>query len=206
LLIGDLLSMAETVLDLIRHGQPEGGSRFRGNGCDDPLSELGWSQMWRSVSEPCPWQRVVSSPMRRCRAFAEALADRYDLAVTLEERFKEVGFGSWEGQTRQQLLARNAEAYHAFYRDPVHSRPPGAEPLGDFHARVSAALEETARSAAGTHCLIVAHAGVIRAAVGHVLEAPAARWYRLRVDHAGITRLRFGRYGATLDFHNARGL
>jgi hypothetical protein len=32
--------MAATTLDYLRHGQPVGGTRFRGNGVDDPLSDL----------------------------------------------------------------------------------------------------------------------------------------------------------------------
>ena len=36
----------ETIIDLIRHGEPEGGRAFRGHSIDDPLSEKGWQQMW----------------------------------------------------------------------------------------------------------------------------------------------------------------
>ena len=37
--------MSDTVIDLIRHGEPVGGRRYRGH-IDDPLSERGWQQMW----------------------------------------------------------------------------------------------------------------------------------------------------------------
>jgi hypothetical protein len=40
--------MPDTLIDLIRHGQPEGGRRIRGNGCDDPLSPLGWDR-WQII-------------------------------------------------------------------------------------------------------------------------------------------------------------
>ena len=32
----------ETLVDFIRHGEPEGGRRYRGNAVDDVLSEKGW--------------------------------------------------------------------------------------------------------------------------------------------------------------------
>ena len=39
----------ETIIDLLRHGEPLGGSRYRGNRIDDPLTEKGWRQMWRGI-------------------------------------------------------------------------------------------------------------------------------------------------------------
>ena len=35
-----------TTIDLIRHGEPVGGSKYRGQ-TDDPLSEKGWAQIAR---------------------------------------------------------------------------------------------------------------------------------------------------------------
>ena len=64
--------MKETLIDFIRHGEPEGGRRYRGNAVDDALSEKGWQQMWGAVGDRPPWQQIISSPMRRCSAFAEA--------------------------------------------------------------------------------------------------------------------------------------
>jgi hypothetical protein len=37
-------------LDLLRHGEPEGGRLYRGNLLDNPLSEKGWQQMQASVN------------------------------------------------------------------------------------------------------------------------------------------------------------
>ncbi|MEW6253578.1 MAG: histidine phosphatase family protein, partial [Planctomycetota bacterium] len=62
-----------TLIDLMRHGEPVGGRRYRGQ-VDDPLSEKGWAQMRAAVGEAAPWHHVVSSPLLRCREFAETLA------------------------------------------------------------------------------------------------------------------------------------
>ncbi|MHB1590203.1 MAG: histidine phosphatase family protein [Sulfuricella sp.] len=42
--------MKSTTIDLIRHGEPVGGRRYRGR-TDDPLSEKGWNQMWTAVGD-----------------------------------------------------------------------------------------------------------------------------------------------------------
>jgi probable phosphoglycerate mutase len=194
----------ETIIDLLRHGEPEGGSRYRGHGVDDPLSERGWSQMWEAVGDHCPWQVIVSSPLRRCRAFAEALAERHGLPVRVDDRFREIGFGSWEGCGREQLQHERPEEYAAFYRDPVHARPPGAEDLDAFIRRVVAGYEELVQANEGRHCLLVSHAGVMRAILAHVVQAKPAGLYRMNIANAGISRIRHRRFGPELEFMNAR--
>ena len=194
--------MSETVLDLIRHGQPVGGRRYRGHGVDDPLSEKGWAQMWAAVGEHAPWDRIVTSPLVRCSAFAAALAERHNMPLHSEPRFREVGFGAWEGRAREDVEQNSAAEYAAFYRDPVNNRPPGAESLGDFVRRVVDAGNDVIRSYGGEHVLLVAHAGVIRALVAHTLQSDLASLYKIKVDNAGISRIRYTAAGVCLDFHN----
>jgi iron complex transport system substrate-binding protein len=57
-----------TTLDLMRHGEPVGGRKYRGQ-LDDPLSKKGWAQMRRAVGEHCPWQAGVPSNKHRTGLF-----------------------------------------------------------------------------------------------------------------------------------------
>ena len=198
--------MADTLVDFIRHGEPVGGRRFRGDGADDPLSEKGWQQMWSAVGEHRPWQGIITSPMRRCQEFAAALSEQSGIPVSVDTRFREVGQGSWEGLSPAEVIAANEAEYRAFYADPQHNRPAGSEPLEAFGERVAAALTEALQQHAGQHVLVVAHAGVIRAAVGFVLQAAPAAWYRTRIDNAAFTRFLSGPYGLRLEFHNRTAL
>ena len=178
-----------TIIDLLRHGEPVGGRMYRG-GIDHPLTEPGWQQMRDATAEPAAWQHIVSSPLARCQAFAEELAQRLDLPLEIDPRLHEVGFGSWEGKTGDQLRANDPTVIQRFYHDPISERPEGAEELADFQARVSASLEHHLQAQAGRHILLVAHAGVIRATVAHTLNAPLPALYRMNVDNASFTRLR----------------
>jgi broad specificity phosphatase PhoE len=194
-----------TLLDFIRHGEPEGGSRYRGSTVDDPLSSRGWRQMRQAIGSTCRWDLVISSPLQRCLAFARELAACHDLPVEVERDFREVGFGCWEGLNRRQVREMDEEGFLAFYRDPVHCRPEGAEDLLQFGLRVATAFERATTRHAGRHILVVAHAGVIRAVLGHVLQAPAEAWYRVQVDNAGISRFAREAGDNRLLFHNRRG-
>lgn len=194
--------MSETIIDLIRHGQPQGGSIYRGHGIDDPLSEQGWQEMWNAVEHSTSWTQIISSPMQRCQAFAGQLANKLHIPVHIDDRFKEVGFGSWEGRSRSEIKQHNQKEYDDFYSDPINCRPAGAEPIDHFISRVSSAYNNVLQDYQGERCLIVAHAGVIRAIVAYVLHAEPIGLYRIRVDNASISRIVHGRYGSILEFLN----
>jgi alpha-ribazole phosphatase len=185
-------------LDLLRHGEPVGGRRYRGDGVDDPLSEAGWQQMWSAVEGCRPWRRVLSSPLRRAREFAEALAVQCGISCEVDRRWREIGMGAWEGLTREQAQEADARAYAAYYLDPVAGRPVGAESLDDLRRRVAEALD-------GLHgegpLLLVAHAVVIRAAIAHAVQGSAAAMMRIPVPYAGLTRLRRDERGWALVRH-----
>ncbi len=178
-----------TVIDLIRHGEPVGGKMYRGQR-DDPLSEKGWGQMRGAVGDQRPWDQIVSSTLLRCSEFAQELAQRHDLPLEFDARFKEIGFGAWEGRTAAQLQAENAEAFARFYADPVLHRPPGAEPLAEFRARIAQAWESVLARHRGKHVLIVGHAGVMRMVLCHTLEIPLHSMFRIHVPNACLTRIR----------------
>ncbi len=192
-----------TTIDFIRHGEPVGGSRYRGHGIDDPLSEKGWQQMWQALENLAPWNRIATSPMLRCSEFAQALGQQLNLPVTVITNLREVGFGSWEGKSRDEIIQHNRQEYENFYADPVHNRPPGAEDLQHFGERVARAYRQLCADYPDEHLLVVAHAGVIRAVLGHVMQTSASAWYRAKVNNAHISRFEHTQGKDLLVFHNA---
>ena len=196
--------MTETVIDLIRHGGPIGGHRYRGHNIDDPLTEKEWSQMWNAVGEYNAWHHIITSSLQRCRAFAHALRERHGIDVTVEPRFKEVGFGAWEGLSHDEVKIGRAAEYQAFLKDPVNRRPNGAELLDDFIQRIGSAYEETIERYQGSHFLIVAHAGVMRAIIAKTVYASPAGLYRIKISNGGITRIRHTETGGVLELLNGK--
>lgn len=195
--------MSETVIDLIRHGEPRGGRLFRGDGVDDPLSETGWQQLRAALGTACRWEQVVSSPLARCRVFALELAARHALPFAVEPDLREIGMGDWEGLTPADVAARDPAALAAMYQDPAGCRPPGGEPLAAFTARVVPAFERLVAAHTGRRLLLLSHAVVMRAIVGHLLRADTGCWYRLRIDYAGVVRVRCGSNAFSVECVNA---
>ena len=191
----------------MRHGEPVGGSRYRGDGIDDPLSDKGWMQMWAAVEGVTDWSRVITSPLQRCYSFAEALARRQGLPLIVDKRIREVGFGCWEGRMRQALMVEDSENYKRFYANPVRARPTGAEPLQAFYKRVTEAIYSIISTYPDEHLLMVAHAGVVRSAVSMVLKGALMELYSIRVEHANITRIAHSNeFGFQLVFHGRESL
>jgi alpha-ribazole phosphatase/probable phosphoglycerate mutase len=179
----------EQTIDLIRHGEPEGGRKYRGQS-DDPLNERGWQQMWAAVGRDRPWGRIVTSPLSRCRDFAAALAAEMGTPWQEDKRLMEIGFGVWEGHTAAEVQSFDEATLFAFWRDPQNNRPQGAEPLAAFAERVAAAFHEHSADGPGPPLLMVAHAGVIRRIIAEVLGMELSYMYRLQIPYAGRVRLR----------------
>jgi len=182
-------SSAPTIVDLLRHGEPVGGRRYRGQ-TDDPLSDKGWRQMRAAVTAADHWDVLYSSPLQRCAAFAEELAGQRGIPVQLDERLKEIGFGAWEGRTPDELRTQDPGRLEHFWRDPVGNRPEGAEPLDRFAARVADAWRDILIANPGRRILIVGHAGITRMVLTLVLGNPIENLFRIQVDNAGLTRIR----------------
>jgi len=201
---GETLSNAVTLIDMMRHGEPVGGSRYRGQ-MDCLLSEKGWAQMEAAVPDPVPWQVIVSSPLKRCSEFAQRLAQNCGIFVEEDDRFKEIGFGSWEGCTRDEIKEKDPQALNNFFKDPVKYRPDGAERLEVFSARTMVGWKSLVKKYQGQHILLVAHAGVIRMLTAHVLGMPLENVFRLQVSNAAINRIKIETGKApTLHLHNGR--
>lgn len=177
-----------TRIDLLRHGKCQGGEIYRGR-TDVALHKEGWAQMHAAVTVPRRWQRVVSSPLKRCREFAAQCADKLQLPLQVEPGFKEMDFGEWEGQLLQDVWRADPDFVSSYYSDPGAVTPPGGEPAVAAQARAVQCWGRLVDEFAGEHILVVSHGGIIRLLVSHLLNLPLSSIARLHVPYASLTQV-----------------
>jgi alpha-ribazole phosphatase len=175
------------LVHLLRHGETEGGARYCG-GIDVALSWKGWRQMRAAVAGES-WDLIVSSPLRRCAAFAEALARKLGACCRVDADWREMSFGEWEGRSAGELLATDGERLRRFWKDPAELSPPGGEPITQLHSRVMAAWRRIVKDPDSGRVLIVTHGGPIR--VLRAMQSGLALSALLSIDvpHAALVSI-----------------
>jgi len=188
-----------TIIDILRHGEPEGGSMYRGGGTDHHLSETGWQQMHKSIEHnDSDWSSIITSPMFRCSDFAHHLSNSKKLPIEVVENFREAGYGKWEGRTATQIIQDSEEEYWSFFEDPVNQRPENAELLEFFTPRVNDAFGKLLSDYQGQHVLLITHLGVTRAILGIILGMPLESQQLIDMPFAGMVRIINDRKGLRL--------
>lgn len=178
-----------TTIDLLRHGACQGGEIFRGR-TDVQLSTAGWQQMDQAVSAALGWQRIITSPLLRCREFAEHCAGRFNLPLQVDVALQEMDFGDWEGRLVDEVWQESPDLLGRFYDDPSAVTPPGGESTAAAQSRVVAAWHELLQQCGGDRLLVVCHGGVIRLLLAHVLAMPLAAVMRLYIPYASMAQVR----------------
>lgn len=159
-------------IDLLRHGQSTLSHTLRGS-TDDDLTELGWSQMQHSIdqslhaqdNEAVPWDVIFSSPLKRCRLFADRIAQQIEKPVFYHANLQEMHFGDWEALTTQYIYENEPELLANFWQQPTLFSPPNAETMQNFHLRVINGLTDIQQQMQANHwqhALLVTHGGVIK--------------------------------------------
>jgi alpha-ribazole phosphatase len=115
------------------------------------------------------FDRIVSSPLQRCRLLAEHIAGHTGKLLSLESGLTEMDFGAWQGRPWDDIPIEEIDEWAA---DFEHGRPHGGESVAQLRQRLSALALQLQASAerADETVLAVTHAGVIRALVAMTLR------------------------------------
>ena len=171
-------------VSLLRHGETTAGDRYCGHS-DVRLSPRGWLQLCEAV-EGRRWERIISSPLRRCAEFARLLAQDLDVPCEVDERLRELHFGEWEGRSAAELQQQCPEALGRYWQDPATHTPPGAETLAQLRARVLGFWGELAPVAGDERVLVIAHGGPIRILIAEFAGLPGGNPLQIEVPHAQL--------------------
>ncbi|MFD3607664.1 bifunctional RNase H/acid phosphatase [Streptomyces atroolivaceus] len=182
---------------LLRHGEtaltPE--KRFSGSGGSDPeLSETGRHQAAcaaEAFAARGTVQEIVSSPLRRCRETASAVAGRLGLEVRIDEGLRETDFGAWEGLTFAEVRERHGSDLTTWLASPDAAPTGGGESFAEVAERVSATRDRLIARHAGRTVLLVTHVTPIKTLVRLALGAPPESLFRMELSPASVSTVAY---------------
>ncbi|EFH31713.1 bifunctional RNase H/acid phosphatase [Streptomyces pristinaespiralis ATCC 25486] len=182
---------------LLRHGEtvltPE--KRFSGSGGSDPaLSAVGRRQadaVAAALAERGTIQAIVSSPLRRCRETADAVASRLGLPVSVEEGLRETDFAAWEGLTYAEVRERYPDDLEAWLASPKAAPTGGGESFATVARRVAATRDKLLALHQGRTVLLVTHVTPVKTLVRLALGAPPESLFRMELSAASLSAVAY---------------
>jgi probable phosphoglycerate mutase len=198
-----------TRLFLLRHGPTAltGEKRFSGTGADPELTEQGLAQA-RAAARRLAGQNgsadprygridaIITSPLRRARQTARAVAGAGGFEPRVEEGLRELDFGAFEGLTFAEARARYPRELAAFYASPANAAP-GGESVEQVAARAAVAKDRVLVRFPRRNVLIVTHVTPIKTLLCQALGAPLESIHRMELAAASLTVIDYYDDGVT---------
>lgn len=178
-------------LYLVRHGESHSNSQSRIQGhSDSGLNERGLRQAAKVARRLAghSFDKVYCSDLGRALTTCKAITALTGHRPVTDRRLREICLGEWEGLTTDEVNDRYRRGYDRWLKSPTRMKIPGAETVGQFHARVRGRAEAIMKSHASGRVLIVTHGGVIASLVSHWLRSDFDHTLlNLRIDNTSIT-------------------
>jgi len=184
-----------TTIGWIRHGVTDWNLERRAQGQTDiPLNDAGRAQA-RLVAERLKgeeaWDVVYSSDLSRAKETAETIGKALGLPVRLDERLREMSFGTMEGTTPEERVIQFGSGWETL--DFGRETPEAAA------ARGASFVEDVLARHAGERVLIVSHGALIGSTLRRL--APEAE-LREHLGNTSVTIFAFRDDAWTCELYN----
>ena len=145
---------------------------------------------------------IYSSPLRRARETAEAIARFHGLKVMDDDAFKEIDAGEMEGLTFDEVMERYGGFFKEWMKGNPSLRMPGGESMTELQQRTWPAVERIVGENNDRDVILVSHSLAILSIIAKALGMAPSNFRRLRLSVASISILNFGDHGASLALFN----
>ena len=175
-------------LHLIRHSlTPETGKRLSSRDPDISLSEPG-----RSIAEELgdflydvPLAAIYTSPHRRCRETAAAVARGRRIRPRANKAFIEADYGKWLGRPLKSLY--RLKAWQDLMANASRFRFPEGETLQEVQNRAVAGVEALVAKHPDDSIAVSSHGDVIKVILVHYLGMPLDLSHRIDPRPASVS-------------------
>lgn len=140
---------------------------------------------------------VYCSGLSRARESAAVIGAVLSARPTVLEELRERHFGIWEGKTFQEIKRDYPQEFSNWASDPVRFSPPEGETTRAVHERTVSALSRIFDVGAGDekvcsgNIVIVAHGGVNRVILCHIMGIPLQNIFRIEQDNGAVSIIEF---------------
>jgi broad specificity phosphatase PhoE len=189
--------MGETTLLIVRHPETEANvnGRFVGRG-QSPFTAHGRRQARRLPHKLVAFrpEAIWTSPLERAHVVAQRASRLGSIPLRVDDRLLELDFGDAEGMTYEEI----AEAGMPFdYRSSGNPVAPNGESRRSIETRVAQVADEIV--ACGGRQVVVAHGGVVRAMLVHLLALGESNLWTFHIHNAQLATVRIVEGHGTLE-------
>ncbi len=134
---------------------------------------------------------VYCSPLSRSAESASIVAAGHNLDPVSVHDLRERSFGQWEGMTFAEIREQHPSEFAAWAGDPASFSPIGGETTREVRDRAIRAIDRILLDHAGQDIAIVAHGGINRIILCHILGIPLSNIFRIEQDYAALNIIEF---------------
>lgn len=179
---------------LIRHGETANAGQVCFNGhFDVGLSDRGKEQ-FRQIAEALkemPVRSVYCSDLQRTQGCARLIAEPHGLTPKACPELRELSFGLWEGLSVAEVNRKYPGQLKNRLENIETFQVEGGETFHQLSERVIPRFEEIVARHPGEEIVIVAHGGVNRVILGHLLAIPVKNIFRIHQDYAAVNVIQY---------------
>jgi broad specificity phosphatase PhoE len=196
-------------LILVRHGETYWNKEglVQGGDSDIELNDTGLEQARKIAAflESEPITAILSSPLQRAIATAEAIANHHQLPVEIDQGLRELQVGELEGISISNLSTTFSQFLMQWWQDKGSTKLPSGESLVELQQRAWKVIEDlldrhktSPEHNKDTTVVVVSHYFVTLAIILKALNLPLDFFTKFKVDLGGVSILEFRDYGARL--------
>ena len=190
-------------LYLLRHGQTElsRADVFCGSGLDPELTSEGlqMAKSFAAAYRSKPWSAIYCSRLRRTITTAQPLCDEIGVSPQVRAELNEIGYGKWEGLTREIVQRDYHDDYLSWLADPAWHCPTEGELAITIARRSLSAIDEIRWQHMSGNVLVVSHKATIRIILCALLGIDVGRFrYRFACPVGSVSVVEFSPAGPLL--------
>ena len=183
-----------TILYLVRHGETPWNKLFRFQGRTD--IELSKEGIWQAERLQKRFNKefdvIYTSPLSRAIQTANIISQGMDIAPHVYRDLIEIDFGKWEGQSFTDIRNNFPKEHHLWLTDEDTGPLMGGElNMKAATIRGKNAILDIAKENSGKRTLVVAHGGIIKAALLGIFNLRMNMYHSLFLDNTSVTTLKF---------------